>query len=187
MTTHADLAAQPRVARFRIARVRAAASPARPPLVRGERVLVIDRDVTGAPVVATTLAIYHGGSDGAPEGTDWRRLGWVDVGRVRWDPYRDELALTSLSPVASAHLTVRLARRTRLPALARERVGATLVACCQVPVGGRVAAVVQARRAPGAHDVIWVVLVNGTADLEDQAVADTVRSAIDRMRTDIGL
>jgi hypothetical protein len=206
MATHAVRLFRTRSTAGRPAAATAPVAPALPPLARGERILATDRDSGGAPVVATTLAIYRAVSAAAPASAStagpasgpasgpaagWYRLGWVDVGRVRWDPHRDELVLTRLqpgTPGAPARVTLGLGRRSRLPALARERVASTLLACSQVSSNGRVAAVVQARRPPGGTEVAWVVLFNGAVDRpREPAVHETVRAVIDRMRAEIGL
>src|SRR5512138_2043974 len=89
MATHAE----------RHVRLRALPRPAkpavdlRPPLPRGERVLLTEHDSGGGggggggPIVATPRALYH-------HAGGWHRLPWEELGRVRWTPAEGRLELT---------------------------------------------------------------------------------------------
>jgi hypothetical protein len=151
-----------------------------PALVPGERVLAGLVDAAGAPVVATTRAIYLGG--GSPA---WRRLGWADLVRADWEPRRAVLHLVGRS--AGEAYEVRLAGRPRLVALARERLQASLLISAPLPLdGGRMAAVT-ARRDPGSREVTWMVRLPGATDADDPDVCRRMAAAIRQLRAELGL
>ena len=81
----------------RVSRLRGTARPvqAPAPIEPGERVLASGRDVSGAMVVATGLAVYR--HDGHPGSGTWSRLGWEDVDRMGWDDDAHVLTLTRWS------------------------------------------------------------------------------------------
>lgn len=147
-------------------------------LVRGERVLMSLVDAAGAPVVATTQAIYFGGSAG-------RRLGWVDLAGVRWDPGRGVLRLVGLTE--AFQVTLNGAARPRLVALVRERLGASVLVSAPVPLEDGRRAAVTARRVPGSGEVTWVVRLRDRADADDPDVRDRVAAAIRHLRSETGL
>src|SRR5689334_16268465 len=85
----------------------------RPPLGRGERILLAEHDLAGAPVVATTAALHH-------RADRWRALPWEELGRVRWVD-----GVLELTPFGGEPLLLRLAGSTRLPGVVRDLVGST--------------------------------------------------------------
>jgi hypothetical protein len=151
-----------------------------PALVHGERVLAGLVDAAGAPVVATTHAIYLGG--GLPA---WRRLGWVDLVGANWEPRRAVLHLVGRS--AGETYEVRLTGRPRLVALARERFQASFLISAPLPLdGGRIAAVT-ARRDPGSREVTWMVRLPDATDADDPDVRKRVAATIRHLRAELGL
>ena len=153
-----------------------------PPLARGERVLAGLVDAAGAPVVATTVAIYLGGRRDA-----WRRLGWVELASVSWQPRPGVLHLVGLAGPEAYQVRLAGTARPRLVALALEQFAASVL--ISVPVwldGGRTAAVT-ARRVPGSREVTWVVRLRDRADAEDPEVHGRVAAAIRQIRAETGL
>jgi hypothetical protein len=138
-----------------------------PPLPRGERVLVTERDTDGGgPIVATRRALYQ-------HAAGWRRLPWEELGRVRWRPTDGRLELTRFG---AEQIRLRIPAYSRLPRVVRELIAATeLIGTRVAMVDGRTGTV-SARRRPGTGETIWVVqLPDGTdpADPGAQARADT--------------
>lgn len=151
-----------------------------PTLARGERVLAGLVDTTGAPVVATTHAIYLGG--GSPP---WCRLGWAELVRVDWEPRRAVLHLVGRS--AGEAYDVRLAGRPLLVALARERLQASLLISAPLPLGGGRTAEVTARRDPGSREVTWTVRLPAATDADDLDVRRRTAATIRHLRAELGL
>jgi hypothetical protein len=153
-----------------------------PALAPGERVLVHLLDATAVPVVATTAAIYLDEGDHT-----WRRLGWVDVARVAWDPRQGLLRLHDLTGTAGCEVRLDAAACPPLVALARERFGATLLTSARVSLHEERTAVVTARRVPGSDDVTWVVRLDDGADPDDPVLRKQVVEAIRRLRAELGI
>jgi hypothetical protein len=153
-----------------------------PPLAHGERVLVAANDRTGAPYVATTHAFYR--RDGDDD--SWQRLGWEQTRQVHWDPRPGTLRLTALVPGAPT-LTLGLGPHPAIAALARERFAATRLLAQRVPLGDQGAAVVIARRPPGAAQPTWIVVLDEGVDPDDADVRARVSSAIRRLRAETGV
>jgi hypothetical protein len=151
-----------------------------PALVSGERVLAGLVDVAGAPVVATTHAIYLG--DGLPA---WHRLGWAELVRADWDPRRAVLCLVGRS--AGETYEIRLAGHPRLVALARERLAASLLISAPLALGDGRTAAVTARRDPGSREVTWLVRLPGAADAEDPEVRRRADATIRHLSAELGL
>ena len=151
-----------------------------PALVHGERVLVGLVDAAGAPVVATTHAIYLGG--GSPP---WRRVGWAELVRVDWESRRAVLRLVGRS--AGEAYDVRLAGRPRLVALARERLQASLLISAPLLLDGGRAAEVTARRDPGTREVTWTVRLPDATDADDPDVRRRTAATIRHLRAELGL
>src|SRR5260370_20544325 len=131
----------------------AAAAEAGAPIGPGERVLTRTREVSGALVVATGHAIYH--EEGTAGGRSWSRLGWEDVGRVRWDEGSSALTLTRLRGPGPPEIALRLARHAPVVELASERVTWTILAHAPVLSRGRVCGGLPARRRPGSVEARW--------------------------------
>src|SRR5690349_8455988 len=110
---------------------------------RGERVLMSLVDAAGTPVVATTQAIYLGGSAE-------RRRGWAGLAGGRWDPGRGILRLVGMTD--DVQVTLNGAARPRLVALVREQFGASVLISAPVPLAGGRTAAVTARRVPGSGE-----------------------------------
>jgi hypothetical protein len=176
MATHSSHL--PGILRFAFGRPAGSAHRTRPPLLRGERVLVEERAEGSAPVVATNRALHHRG----PEG--WRRVPWEETGRVRWDAQRHVLELATFS---GQPLELRLARPTRLPSVARERVAATVLVTTRVELNGTGCAMVTARSRPGTSQVVWIVKLDDGVDQGDPAVQAEVDSAIHNLRRHVGI
>ncbi len=177
--------AWPRAHRAQLARSRTvpSAAAASAPIGRRERILVTEREVNGAPVVATANAIYHRPVDGP----DWLRLGWEDVGRVAWTARSGTLTLTALPDSGSSGLLLHLPGPAPLVGLARERVGSTWLTGTLVWHDDRACAQVIARRQPGTGRISWIIAFSRAGDIEDSAVQAEVADAIDELRAEIGL
>lgn len=158
-----------------------AAHRSRPPLDRGERVLVSERAEGSAPVVATTRALHHRGPVG------WLRLPWEEIGRVRWDAAKHTLELIRFTGGSPAMVTVRLNPPTRLPSVVKERVTATILVSTRVELDGWGYANVVARCRPGTSDVVWIVQLAAGSDPDDGAVQVRVDQAIHDLRRHLGL
>jgi hypothetical protein len=152
----------------------------RPPLQRGERVLLAERAEGSAPVVATTRALYHRGAEG------WQRWPWEETGRVHWDDARHILHITRYADGPPETVSVRLLPQTRIPALAKERVAATIVLSTRVSLDGTGQAVITARCRPGTSEAVWVVQLADGVDPTDPEVAATVDIAIRNLRPYLG-
>jgi hypothetical protein len=175
MATHTG-----RLATWHLTRVlRRTRTDTRPTLERGERVLATEGDAAAAPVMATTLALYH---RAGPAEDPWHRLGWDEVGCVTWDSRRGVLDLTRVTPDATGGMTLTLPGRSRLVALARERVAATVVLSVRVPVCGR-PALVMARRRHGSTDTRWIVQLSAGTDAQTAEVRAAIETALTHLRT----
>jgi hypothetical protein len=152
-----------------------------PSLVRGERVLATANDAAGTPVVATTLAFYRRDDEA------WQRLGWEQTGHVCWDPRQRALRLTSLVPAGAPDVTVGLPRQTRIVAVARERVAATMLVSERVTLGNRASAVLTARRRPGSAQLTWLVALDHDVDTDGAELDGWVLAAIRRLRAEAGI
>jgi hypothetical protein len=153
-----------------------------PPLAHGERILASLVDAAGAPVMATTEAIYLGGCRHG-----WRRLGWVELGSVSWEPRRGILLMVGLAEDEAYQVRLGNTAQPPLAALAREQFDASRLISAPVPLrGGRTAAVI-ARRAPGSQQMTWTVRLPAGTDADDPDVLDRVATAIRSLRTELGL
>jgi hypothetical protein len=157
----------------------------RPPLTHRERVLAAEPDASGAPVVATTLALYH--RDPSAEDELWRRLALESIGRLRWDPGRAVLDLTSFAPAPILRLKLQLRRGTRIGTIVKDRVAAIRIVGTRVSLDNGGTALITARRHPGGSEVIWVVVLDEDADPTDAATHACVDSAIRELRAHAGL
>jgi hypothetical protein len=145
----------------------------RPPLARGERVLITEQDSSdgGGPIVATSRALYH-------HAGGWR-LPWEELGRVRWTPAEGRLELTRFGAPPTL---LRIPSASRLPRIIRDLVGATeLIGTRVAMVDGR-AATVSARRRPGTGETIWVVQLPDGTDPGDPGTEARVDAAIRELR-----
>jgi hypothetical protein len=178
----ASLTAHPYLPRFsfrspaRAPRRHGVASRTRPALAKGERVVVRARDARSRwRVVATPHAVYY--QDHANGLRSWHRVGWEQVERVEWDPWRGELRLVSLVPEATPDLTLRLPQPGRLPDLARERVTATTLARVPLRHAGRVVGWLSGRQPAAGHgEVSWVVRLVPGIELTEAELTDDVRA-----------
>jgi len=158
-------------------RSRPGAHDGRPPLARRERILLRLKDTADAPVVATTLALHHRCS---PIG--WRRLDWVETGRVRFDPVSGALRVTGLGVGDPHELHLPDPAGARLAAVIRERVAATVLASSRVALDNGATALVTARRRPDTAEVLWVVLLPDGADPTDPLTQSRTDEAIRALR-----
>jgi hypothetical protein len=177
MATHTGAHLLPGTVRFALPRPANPAHRTRPPLLRGERVLVEERAEGSTPVVATNRALHHRGAAG------WRRLPWEETGRIRWDAQRRTL---ELSTFGGDPLVLRLAVETRLPAMVRERVAATVLVSSRVELNSTGCAVVTARNRPGTSQVVWIVKLDDGVDHSDPSVQAEVDAAIHSLRRHLG-
>jgi hypothetical protein len=143
--------------------------------------MAVARGAGGELAVATDRALYH------EDGRSWVRLGWEQVGQVRWNEQRHILTLTGLTPPAPAHTVLRLASEWDLPAVATERVTWTRVVDQRVWLNGRAGARVIARRAPGQPAITWVVILDHGLDPGDPAVSAAVEAALTELRAVTGV
>ena len=97
------------------------------------------------------------------------------------------LALTGAGPRGMWRKELALDRRSTLPALALERVSATLLAGRMVRHNDRVCAVVMARLQPRSGRVIWVTLLNQTGHPHDQAIRANAAAAIADLQAETGI
>jgi hypothetical protein len=178
MATHTGSHEMPGILRLAFRRPASPAHRTRPPLLRGERILIEERAEGSTPVIATTRALHHRGGQG------WQRLPWEETGRVRWDAGRRLLELLSFS---GEPLYLRLSDRTRLPAVARERVAATELVSSQVEVDGTGCALVTARYRPGTTQVVWIVRLHDGVDHADPGVQTAVDAALHSLRRHLGI
>jgi len=174
----AAAAARPAL-RSRASAAKAAAAPIEP----SELVLAVDRGPSGSLAVATREAVY---CQDRPGGT-WTRRAWEDVTRVAWDDQRRLLRLTGIGPRGIWRKDLTLRSGTVLVDLARERVTATRLASTDVRAGGRVCALVTARRRPGSGAVVWTVVLNETAAAGYPEIRAAVAAAIDGLRAGAGI
>jgi hypothetical protein len=169
MAFHAELRVLPRP-------TEAGAAPAgatRPPLSRGERVLMTEKDSDGGgSVVVTAAALYH-------YSHGWRRLPWEELGRIRRTPDGHALELTRFG---AAPVRLRISASSRLPAVVRDLVAATeLIGTPVTLVEGRTGSV-SARRRPGTGETVWVVRLPDGTDPADPGVQARVDTAIRELR-----
>jgi hypothetical protein len=143
----------------------------RPPLARGERALITERDLAGYHVVASTAALHY-------QAYGWRRLPWEELGRVRW---RD--GVLELTRFDGESIQVRLPGSSRLPEVVRDLVGSTeLIGTRVALIDGRFATVA-ARRRPSTGETIWIARLPDGADPADPGIQARVDSAIRELRT----
>jgi len=154
---------------------------ARAPIEAGERLLAVAHGTVGELAVATDRALYH------ENARSWARLGWEQVGQLRWDEQRHALTLTGLTPEAPARTVLRLASAWDLPAVASERVTWTRVVDQRVWLNGRAGARVVARRAPGQPSITWVVILDHGLDPGDRAVRAALEAALTDLRAVTGV
>ena len=162
-------------------------------LPRGERPLawadVDDPDAAdggaGAyPWVGTRAALYVPTEDG------YRRVPWTSVDRADWNESAQQLRVVELAPFGEVMpLTVgRLRGADRLLQLVRERVTASIVVARTVPVRGRLAVRVVARRDPDrVAELSWSAVLDRGLDASDPAVVDAAEAALVRVRDEVGL
>jgi hypothetical protein len=162
-------------------RAAAAGMPIRP----GERVLLLEHAPAGCLVAATAVAVYTYGQ-GEP-GRSWCRIGWEEVIRIGWDERRSALALIGAGPSGVWRKELAVERDSALVELARERIGATLLASAVVRDNDRAAAVVMARRQPGSGKVVWVTLLSQAGVTNNQAILARAAAVIADLRAQTGI
>jgi hypothetical protein len=84
-------------------------------------------------------------------------------------------------------VVVRLAGTTRLPAVVRARVAATVLLSSRVALNGTGCAVVTARNRPGTSQVVWIVKLDDGVDQSDPTVQAEVDDAIHNLRRHVGI
>lgn len=169
-------------------RVLPAAVRAELALEGGERVQAADMSPDGEwAVVATDRALYLRPGRGA-QADGWSRLGWEEVAEVGWDAAAGQLIVTGLAGLAGAgprarpaRVVVPLRRRGSIPELALERVTHTRLGRWQLRVDGARRAVLEARRRPGAGELVWSVTCDGHGvGFRDGPVDQALRARADR-------
>ena len=152
---------------------------ARPALVPGERIVDVEVDRRGVPVVATDRGIYHRGGGG------WVRLGWEQIHRVDWDNQRGTLMLRGLTPNVPSTVVL-LSRGCKLVALARERVAWCILPVAPTQLDG-VGTLLALRRQPGTDRLVWLVAFQADVDRDDPVTSARLASALHRLRTEAGV
>jgi hypothetical protein len=155
------------------------------PIRHGERVLLLEHAPAGCLVAATAAALYTYGQ-GEP-GRSWCRIGWEEVIRIGWDERHSALTLIGAGPSGVWRKELAADRPSALVELARERIGATLLASAAVRDGDRVAAVVTARRQPGSGEVVWVTLLSQAGVTNNQAILARAAAVIADLRAQTGI
>jgi hypothetical protein len=155
------------------------------PIRYGERVVFLEHAPAGCLVAATAAAIYTQGQ-GEP-GRSWCRIGWDEVIRIGWDERRSAWALIGAGPSGLWRKELAVDRLGALVELARERIGATLLASAVVRDSDRVAAVVMARRQPGSGKVVWVTLLSPAGVTNHQAILARAAAVIADLRAQTGI
>jgi hypothetical protein len=163
-----------------------------PPQVRalvgpGERVLAWCADPAGAPLVASTRALYLVGDGGARE-----RLPYERVATATWQA--PLLEVVTVGP-ARRRIVVRMDQPGRVPATVRDRVTASVVLSEHVALVGEAGAQITARRqpapsaSPGAEPdkVSWNVVFDPGVDPADPQVRTAADRAIEGLRATTGL
>jgi hypothetical protein len=151
------------------------------PVVPGERLLAVARGAGGELVVATDRALYQ------QSDRSWGRLGWEQVGEVRWDDQRQVLTLTGLTAAVPAHNMLLLASDWGLPAVASERAAWSRVVDQRVTLNGRAGARVVARRAPGQPSITWLVILDPGLNPADPSVRAALAAALTNLRAVTGV
>jgi hypothetical protein len=154
------------------------------PIRPGEKVLISVRQADETMVIGTGHAIYH--EDGPVAGHSWCRLGWEDIGEVRWNDEQGPLTLTHADHQGPP-VVLRLPRGAPLADFAREMVTSTTLARAPLLSGGRVCGWLTARRPPGSDQVRWVLTLRDAAACSDPALQSRVAGAIAAVEADLGL
>jgi hypothetical protein len=154
------------------------------PIRPGEKVLISVRQAGETMVTATGHASYH--QDGPVADRSWSRLGWEDIGQVRWNDQQGGLTLTHADHRGSP-VVLPLPRGAPLADFARERVTSTTLARAPLLSGGRVCGWLTARRPPGSDQVRWVLTLRDAAAYGDPSLQSRVAGAIAAVEADLGL
>jgi hypothetical protein len=91
------------------------------PLASGERVLATTCDSSGRWVAASERALYHHAGDpsGSPAARRWVRVGWDEIGTVRWNAGERTLIFTGLVPTVARRTVLHLPTGASLGLLLR--------------------------------------------------------------------
>lgn len=152
---------------------------------KGEHRLLTDQTTEGGACEATEQALYYRRS---VTGLDATRVGWHDIAAVGWVPATGTLTLSRWQPDAAGTAEIRLTLplRSRLPAMAAERVTATQLFSRRVAIGAAGQATVSAVRAPGSSQTRWLVHLHDRTDPNHPATRHAIDAAVHELRLALG-
>ena len=158
---------------------------------RGERLLA-DAVAEEGHLGGTRDALYilRNRGDGAMRLDETVRIPWEDLQAADWDRDTGVLRVSEVGTWGEARPehTFTIEEPGRLLELLRERVTASVVFQRSVPVGGRRALRVIARRAPsGDQPINWVYEFDEGVDPADPAVRRAAEDALVAARSELGL
>jgi hypothetical protein len=157
------------------------------PLASGERVLATTCDSSGRWVAASERALYHHSGDptGSAAARGWVRVGWDEIGNVKWNDSECTLIFTGLVPTVARRTVLHLPTGASLGLLARERVAWTEVVRTEIQLDEHGRARVIGRRRPGSDELTWLVGLDGGSDTAGMQVA--LRAALNEVRGRLGV
>ncbi|MEO7262903.1 MAG: hypothetical protein ABI047_16870 [Jatrophihabitantaceae bacterium] len=152
---------------------------------QNEHRLLTDQTTDGGVCEATEQALYYRRS---VTGLDVTRVAWHDIAAVGWVPATGTLTLSRWQPDAAATAENRLTLppRSRLPAMAAERVTATQLFSRRVTIGAAGQATISAVRAPGSSQTRWLVHLHDRTDPNDPATRHAIDAAVHELRLTLG-
>jgi hypothetical protein len=150
---------------------------------RGERTLMVGRDLDGeCTLVATDQALHHrAGSDA------WSRLGWEQITRVGWEASPGHLVVTGVTGAAPSPMIVPLRRRGTWSELAQERITHTRLVRQHVMLARNRHVVIEVRRCPATGELRWALVSGRQLDPGDQDLRNEIERAATRLCADLGL
>lgn len=152
---------------------------------QGEHRLLSDQATDGGVCEATEQALYYRRS---VTGLDVTRVAWLDIAAVGWVPATGTLILSRWQPnaVATAEIRLTLSPRSRLPAMAAERVTATQLFSQRIAIGAAGQATISAVRAPGSNQTRWLVHLHDRTDPNHPATRHAIDAAVHELRLTLG-
>jgi hypothetical protein len=150
---------------------------------RGERTLMVGRDLDGeCTLVATDQALHHRtGSDA------WSRLGWEQITRVGWETSPGHLVVTGVTGAAPSPMIVPLRRRGTWSELAQERITHTRLVRQQVMLDRNRHVVIEVRRCPATGELRWALVSGHGLDPGDQDLRNEIERAATWLCADLGI
>lgn len=179
-----------------------------------ERVLAVARG--GPPprlVVATTFALYWladlaypgpaaaeleplvdarsnppgSNAPAEPAAVQLSRLGWEEIGHVRWTGDTLQVRAVADGGVPAPALAVRLHDPGALPPLLRDRVNSSILLSVRGHLGPASRGVrVVARRRPGSGDLLWQLVFDSAADRSEPALLAEAEQLLAATRAEFG-